>query len=194
MSPATTSTAETSSFSSFFLTCCTPSTKPTGSSAELATFTQTWGCRSVWTTSCCSRDLGDCEFSSVNLRQPANSSGRTVQFHPDKLNNPTPQQYAAAEAFYIHLKNARDTLLDPAKRYAYERFGPSVLEWKDCITKLDFFNAGLKSIIPFYAGSLFVLVFTGIFRYLETGKYVRSPRHSSVSSRANAPGSGSTLA
>jgi hypothetical protein len=94
-----------------------------------------------------------------------------VLYHPDKLSNPSPEQAALAQAFYVHLKNARDVLIDPAKRFAYERFGSDILECKNCITRLDFVNAGLRSMIPYYIGSVFVLVFTSLTGYLQTGKY-----------------------
>lgn len=98
-------------------------------------------------------------------------SCRTVLYHPDKLSNPTPEQAAAAQAFFVRLKNARDVLLDPAKRFAYERFGPDMLTCEKCITKLDYVNAGLRSMIPYYIGTVFVLVFTSLTGYLQTGKY-----------------------
>jgi preprotein translocase subunit Sec63 len=97
----------------------------------------------------------------------------TVQYHPDKLQNPSPEQLVRAEAFYVHLKNARDTLAEPARRFAYERFGPDMLEWKHCLTKLDFLMVGVKQVVPYYLISVFTLVAMGVFRYSEYGRYVR---------------------
>jgi hypothetical protein len=95
--------------------------------------------------------------------------------HPDKLKDPSPQELAIAQAYYIHLKNARDTLVDDTKRFAYERFGPDILEWKKCITKLDFVKHGLQQLIPYYIVALGGLVVAGFLGYAEHMKYVCSP-------------------
>ncbi|KAF2671425.1 membrane associated DnaJ chaperone-like protein [Microthyrium microscopicum] len=95
----------------------------------------------------------------------------TILYHPDKLQNPSPEQLAASSNYYVHLKNARDTLVDPAKRYAYERFGPSMLEWKNCITKLDYITVGLKQLVPYYLLSALTLTVMSFMRYNEYGRY-----------------------
>jgi hypothetical protein len=103
---------------------------------------------------------------------------RTVQYHPDKLSNPSVQQLQQAESYYVHLKLARDTLVDPAKRFAYERFGPDMLEWKSCITRMDFIKAGLQRMLPYYLFSGLMLVVVSFVGYVEYGKYVSPLSHS----------------
>jgi hypothetical protein len=61
--------------------------------------------------------------------------------------------------------------LDGAKRFAYERFGPDMLEWKDCITKLDFVQKGVYAIVPYYILSLGGLLIMGFMGYTEYGKH-----------------------
>ena len=50
---------------------------------------------------------------------------RTIRFHPDKV---SAADRPAAEARFVHLKIARDVLTDPVKRFAYDRFGPDILD------------------------------------------------------------------
>jgi hypothetical protein len=90
----------------------------------------------------------------------------TVLYHPDKAG---PQ----GEEFFMHLKRAYDVLSSPAKRYAYDRFGPEMLEWKNCITVYDFLVRGAQSLIPFYLGSLVVLLILSVLGRFEHGKYWR---------------------
>ena len=95
---------------------------------------------------------------------------RTIRYHPDKVTQP--ELRPAAEAFYIHLKQARDTLVDPVKRFAYDRFGPDMLEWKQCTTIHDYVFAGATRMAPLYIGSLVFLVVSGFQGFLEAGRYV----------------------
>ena len=95
---------------------------------------------------------------------------RTVQFHPDKATGPNK---AAIEAVYVNLKLARDTLIDPAKRFGYDRFGPEILQWRHCKTIRDFVLFGVQSTSVYYVGSGGVLILLGVLGYLETGKFWR---------------------
>lgn len=91
-----------------------------------------------------------------------------AQFHPDKVNdNPL------AEATFIHLRRASDTLIEPTKRFAYDRFGPTMLEWKHCVTIRDYVQTGAYQIVPYYLVSAAFLSLLSFFGYLESGKYWR---------------------
>ncbi|KAK5121252.1 hypothetical protein LTR85_005418 [Meristemomyces frigidus] len=94
----------------------------------------------------------------------------TVQYHPDKASGP---DKAAIEAIYVQLKVARDTLIDPAKRFAYDRFGPDILQWRQCKTLKDFVFAGVQRTTVYYFGSGSVLILLGVLGYLQQGKYWR---------------------
>ncbi len=65
------------------------------------------------------------------------------RYHPDKVGE-------QGEAFFIVLRRAHDALSDPVKRFAYDRFGPSIAEWKDCESTRDFMRRGLTSLVAFY--------------------------------------------
>ncbi|ETS61932.1 hypothetical protein PaG_04046 [Moesziomyces aphidis] len=65
------------------------------------------------------------------------------RYHPDKVGEP-------GEAIFIVLRKAHDALSDPVKRFAYDRFGAEVVEWKDCESARDFMRRGLTGLVGFY--------------------------------------------
>ncbi|KAF3345271.1 Cutinase [Verticillium dahliae VDG2] len=66
--------------------------------------------------------------------------------HPDKSSD------ADGASRFIHLKLASDTLLNPAARFAYDRFGPEVTQWQRLTTVRDYLARGvLQSLLPHYA-------------------------------------------
>lgn len=107
----------------------------------------------------------------------------TVLHHPDKI--AAAEARPQAERYYVYLTLARDTLVDPAKRFAYDRFGPDMLAWKHCLSVRDFVMHGMQSAAPSYAASAFALVVLGMLGYLEWGRYVSplAARQSRNSSR-----------
>lgn len=89
--------------------------------------------------------------------------------HPDKVTGATSE----AEDYFVHLKLAQDTLLNPAKRFAYERFGPDVVRWQRCSSIRDYILQGLQSVLPYYAIAAVAMYGFGLLGYLEWGKYWR---------------------
>lgn len=83
-----------------------------------------------------------------------------------------PQARPYAEAVYVHLKLCRDVLADPAKRFAYDRFGPDILQWRSCTTVQDFVKVGVKNTMLYYAGTGAVLVVLGLVGYLKQAAFV----------------------
>ena len=63
--------------------------------------------------------------------------------------------------------------MNPAKRFAYDRFGPDVLQWRHCKTIRDFVFTGVQSTAVYYAASGSVLVLLGVLGYLQSGKFWR---------------------
>ena len=101
--------------------------------------------------------------------------------HPDKIQQvfggggnyqlPTSE---AADAYFVLLKSAQDTLSDPIKRFAYTRFGPDSLTWQHCATYRDYLVRGLQvSSGPLYGGGLFFMILLGFTGYLQQGRYWR---------------------
>ncbi|KAF3058443.1 hypothetical protein GL218_05704 [Daldinia childiae] len=71
--------------------------------------------------------------------------------HPDKVMSSAGGGDAADSAdFFMHLKTASDTLVDPARRFAYERFGPDIVAWKHCVTIRDYVIRGVQVLVPYY--------------------------------------------
>lgn len=94
----------------------------------------------------------------------------TVQYHPDKV---AASERSHVEAIFVHLKIARDTLIDPAKRFAYDRLGPEVLQWQSCKTIKDFVMTGIRNTSIYYVGIGTALIMTGLLGYLQSGKFWR---------------------
>ncbi|KAN0060735.1 hypothetical protein ACQY0O_007393 [Thecaphora frezii] len=65
------------------------------------------------------------------------------RFHPDKVG-------PEGEAYFILLRKAHDALQDSGKRFAYDRFGPDVTEWRDCVTLREYMLRGIEGCIGFY--------------------------------------------
>jgi hypothetical protein len=96
----------------------------------------------------------------------------TVQYHPDKISDPSLRE--AASAYFVHLKLARDTLIDPAKRFAYDRFGIDMLSWKRCTTVREYVMTAINNAVVHYVASCVGLVgatMLGLIR--PTGRYWR---------------------
>ena len=95
-------------------------------------------------------------------------------YHPDKISTEDPVAHSAAEAYFVNLKSAQDTLSDPVKRFAYERFGPDVLKWQHCKTIRDYLVTGVQtSSLPLYAGSGFFLGILSFTSNLQWGRFWR---------------------
>jgi hypothetical protein len=96
----------------------------------------------------------------------------TVRFHPDKVGPGTDRD--AANDYYIRLKHARDIILDPAKRFAYDRFGPAMLdECQSCITVRDFTQQALLGVLYTYGPILLVLLAANTLGFFKDGAYWR---------------------
>ncbi len=94
-----------------------------------------------------------------------------AQFHPDKVGLDN-----GAEAQFIFLRRAQETLADPVKRFAYDRFGPDMLNWGDQKTMRDFVTASLsRSVIPQYIGGFATMIVLNWLWWANWGRYVSSP-------------------
>ena len=89
--------------------------------------------------------------------------------HPDKVGASAP----SSEGYFVHLRLAQDTLLNPAKRFAYERFGPDISTWQHCSSIRDYILHGLQSVLPYYGVAAVFMYILGMFGYLEWGRYWR---------------------
>lgn len=99
-------------------------------------------------------------------------------YHPDKISDVSARP--AAEAIYVHLKLCRDVLIDPAKRFAYDRFGPDILLWRHCTTIPDYVKAGVQNTIMYYGGTGAVLVVLGMVGLLKQAPYVSTTKYAII--------------
>lgn len=90
-----------------------------------------------------------------------------AQFHPDKVSN---DNDGSAAFFFMRLKAAQETLVDPARRFAYDRLGPDVVSWTRCTTVRDYVLQGLQNLLPFYGATGAVMGLLGWMGYLEWGR------------------------
>jgi len=100
--------------------------------------------------------------------------------HPDKIGSSVfggkdSTAGADTDAYYVTLKDAQDTLTNPTKRFAYERFGPQVLQWQHVSSIKDYLWAGLAGNALFYVGSFFFMFVLGLLGYVNWGRYVSTP-------------------
>lgn len=89
-------------------------------------------------------------------------------YHPDKV-----AQTPTSTDFFRHLKTAQDTLLNPAARFAYERFGPSVTTWQRCSTIRDYLNIGATHLVQYYGAGALIMYVLGVMGHMQFGVYWR---------------------
>ncbi|KAI0317414.1 hypothetical protein OF83DRAFT_1058722 [Amylostereum chailletii] len=79
------------------------------------------------------------------------------RFHPDRVGPQGTMLFTVVRAGY-------EALMDPAKRWAYDRFGPEILaECQHCVTPRDYLMRGLIQSLGFHIGSgVFLVIFTAI--------------------------------
>ncbi|RUS33533.1 hypothetical protein BC938DRAFT_471217 [Jimgerdemannia flammicorona] len=105
------------------------------------------------------------DFSAKQLKTSFYKLSR--EFHPDK--NPS----AIAGQIFIHLRKAYETLNDPIKRAAYDKFGPAVEDWQHVLTLRDYMLHGLSGAVSFYLGTGLILVVFNILGKGQFGKFWR---------------------
>jgi curved DNA-binding protein CbpA len=96
----------------------------------------------------------------------------TIKYHPDKIGPNVDRDLA--NNYYVHLKHARDIVLDPAKRYAYDRFGPSIFaQCQSCLTIKEYTDSALLTTGTTYGMLLIVLIGANALGFLTDGSYWR---------------------
>jgi len=81
-----------------------------------------------------------------------------ARFHPDKLRDHG-QSSPVADVVFVQFKLAQDTILDPAKRFAYDHFGPVIVQIQHpgLRTIRDYVYAGLRAKVPEYVSNAVLL-------------------------------------
>ncbi|CAH7671110.1 hypothetical protein BY996DRAFT_4584490 [Phakopsora pachyrhizi] len=102
-------------------------------------------------------------------------------FHPDKINPPpelqTDEEISKwrddVQSKFIGMREAYETLSDDAKKWAYDRFGPTVSGWKTCVTTKEFLEEGMKHSAPFWIFTIASLSLIGSLRKNDPGSFWR---------------------
>ncbi|QKX55023.1 uncharacterized protein TRUGW13939_02114 [Talaromyces rugulosus] len=95
-----------------------------------------------------------------------------AQHHPDKMNNQLPRN-GGSEGVFVYLKLAQDTLLDPARRFGYDRFGPQVNEWRDKHTMQEILYGGLQQALVQWTAGLGTIVVLNFVYWSQWGRFWR---------------------
>lgn len=97
-----------------------------------------------------------------------------AKFHPDKVSQ-SGDASPVAEALFVYYKMASETILDPVKRFAYDRFGPKIVQTQqpNLRTIRDYVYLGLRSLVPEYAVGAVSLVALNYFYFPKWGQYWR---------------------
>ncbi|GAW13007.1 hypothetical protein ANO14919_023830 [Xylariales sp. No.14919] len=94
--------------------------------------------------------------------------------HPDKVSSRSSSSGSGGDDFFIHLKTASDVLTDAAQRFAYDRFGPDITGWRNCVTLRDYVWRGLQTqVLQHYGLAAAGLYALGLLGYFEFGRYWR---------------------
>lgn len=89
--------------------------------------------------------------------------------HPDKRGG---FENANNGDLFVYLKLAQDTLLDPTRRFVYDRFGREVVQGSKAKTITEFLYEGLYALLPQYLVGLVMLVLLNTFWFSPWGRYV----------------------
>ncbi|KAJ5782127.1 Heat shock protein DnaJ N-terminal [Penicillium paradoxum] len=91
-----------------------------------------------------------------------------IQYHPDKVGHDN------GDAYFVHLRQAQETLVDPVKRFAYDRFGTDMLGWGEQETMYDFLTTSLiKSILPQYISGFVTTIVLNRLWWTKWGRFWR---------------------
>ncbi|AFR93945.2 chaperone protein DNAJ [Cryptococcus neoformans C23] len=83
--------------------------------------------------------------------------------HPDRAGNDNDDHFILARKAY-------ETLSDPVKRYAYDRFGPKILQWKAASVR-EYILFGLQNSIGFYIVSGGIMLILALLGKGRSGSY-----------------------
>lgn len=133
----------------------------------------------MWTTEGSSPALDDCRIVPICWiwHCKLTLTYRAAIHHPDKVS--TSGDDTPSDAIFVQLKTAQDTLLNPSRRFAYDRFGPDVLHWQHCSSIGDYVQVGIKAAAPIYLGSSTFMIILGVTGYLQWGRFVSHTHTSS---------------
>lgn len=90
----------------------------------------------------------------------------TVLFHPDKAGS-------AGVQHFLTLKHAYDVLSDPTRRFAYDHFGPAMLQCTHCSAAYDYVLHGVHGLGGYYGVTAIVLIALSALGKFKQGRWWR---------------------
>ncbi|WWC66262.1 uncharacterized protein I206_100163 [Kwoniella pini CBS 10737] len=86
-------------------------------------------------------------------------------YHPDRAGS-------GDDSIFILIRRAYETLNDPIKRYAYDRFGPQIIDWKAASIR-EYIITGLNHSVGFYIISGAIMLALSLLGKAREGSYWR---------------------
>ena len=87
-------------------------------------------------------------------------------YHPDKVGK-------GGEGLFVALRRGVEVLESEGRRWAYERWGPDILEWGKLVTQREFLTRGVQQTVVFYVFAFVSFLLLGFFRKEErTNRFV----------------------
>jgi curved DNA-binding protein CbpA len=102
-------------------------------------------------------------FNTKDLK--TNFKRLSLQAHPDKNDG--------SDTRFLKLRDAYETLSDPVRRFAYDRFGLDQHQCQSCHTRQDYQTSGLSGMLGYYIATTIVLGMFSIFGKIKFGSYWR---------------------
>ncbi|KAI8874264.1 hypothetical protein GQ42DRAFT_51281 [Ramicandelaber brevisporus] len=94
----------------------------------------------------------------------------SLLYHPDRQYANDDTSAADGGQQFVLLRLAYETLADPVRRFAYDRFGSSFLSYQaHVVSRRDYIYAALPSFIGTCIGNLFIISLLGFFGGSNTG-------------------------
>jgi hypothetical protein len=87
--------------------------------------------------------------------------------HPDR-----PGVGADGAERFRDVRDAYEMLKNPVKRFAYERFGPEIISWKDCATPMEYIMRGVSASSGFPIGTAAVLCLMSLLGQSSSSSFV----------------------
>lgn len=129
------------------------------------TWTVYYAFQSTWSSNWYSLLGVDQTVDEAGLKTASRALSR--KYHPDKAG-------PLGEEYFIAARHAFESLTDPTRRYAYDRYGPTIDSWKNCITLRDFMQRGvMNGTLYWYAITLGLQLVIAGFRKTDVGAYWR---------------------
>jgi len=113
-------------------------------------------------------------YEILGVRPDANEQALKAAFRTFARRNHPDRVGPRGAPLFIAVRDAYEALNNPSKRFAYDRFGPDAMTWKDCVTAREYLKHGLLASSGYYIGTIALLVIWSVFGVGDSGTYWRN--------------------